>query len=135
MNFSQFLSLDYWFEANPIGDFQYLRLLTWVTIGFFVVGILLQLFARFGHINGIMRRFLRRLPGPMYLTGFLSGFLLFARYQRAPYISMRFIFALVFVFFALWLITVIVKFILHYKQDVGAYMKRKENKKMKKRIK
>ncbi len=135
MNFSQFLSLDYWFDINPIGDFQYLRLLTWVTIGLFAVAIIFQLWARFGRMNGVLRRFLRRLPGPMYLTGVLSGFLLFARYQRAPYVSMRFVLALVFFFFVLWLITVFVKFIVHYKQDVSAFTKRKENKKMKKRLK
>src|SRR3972149_4258422 len=135
MNFAQFLSFDYWFEVNPVGDFQYLRLLTWVTIGFFALAIIFQLWARFGHMNGVVRRFLRRLPGPMYLTGILSAFLLFARFQRAPYVSMRFLLALVFFFFALWLITVVVKFLLHYKQDVGAYIKRKENKKMKKKLK
>lgn len=135
MNFSQFLSLDYWFEVSPAGDFQYLRLLTWITIGVFALAIILQLWARFGYMNGVVRRFLRRLPGPMYITGILSGFLLFARNQRAPYISMRFILALVFFFFALWFVTVFVKFVSHYKQDLGAYIKRKENKKMKKRLK
>lgn len=135
MNFSQFLSFAYWFDTNPIGDFQYLNMLTWVTIGLFALAILIQLLARFGKMNGVVRRFLRRLPGPMYLTGILSGFLLFARYQRAPYISMRIVFFAVFFFFALWLITVIVKFLKNYKQDVSAFNKRKENKKLKKRTK
>ena len=135
MNFSQFLSFDYWFEANPIGDFQYLNLLTWITIGLFAVAILIQLLIRFVGMNGVVRKFLRRLSGPMYLTGILSGFLLFARYQRAPYISMRFVLALMFFFFAVWLITITVKFVMHYKKDVGSFIKRKENKKMKKRLK
>jgi hypothetical protein len=135
MNVAQFLSLAYWFELNPPGDFVYLSQSIILVVGVFVAAILVQLIARFGKMNGIVRKFLRRLPGPMYLVSIIAAFLLFARYQRASYIGMRFFFLLTFLLFVIWLVVVSIKFIRSYRREVTAFEKRKENKKLKRRHK
>ncbi len=134
MNVAQFFSLAYWFEVNPIGDFMYLRLLTGVVIGLFVAGVVIQLIARFGKMNAVVRKFLRRLPGPMYLTSVLAAFFLFARNQRAAYLGMRVFLLVTFGIFVIWLVVAIVKFVRNYRRDLNAALKRKENKKAKRRI-
>lgn len=135
MNLSQFLSLSYWFEPTPVSDFSYLDILTWCIIGLFVLGIALHVVGRFVALHPIVRRFLRRLPGGIYLTAVISGFLVFARFQRAPYISMRILLFLVFIAFIVWLAILIYKFAKNYNREVAAYAKRKENKKSKRRLK
>jgi hypothetical protein len=134
MNVAQFFSLAYWFELNPVADFVYLRLLTGVVIGLFVAGIVIQLIARFGKMNAVVRKFLRRLPGPMYLTSIIAAFFLFARSQRAAYLGMRFFLLITFGLFIVWLVVAIVKFIRNYRREVNAAEKRKENKKAKRRL-
>ncbi|MBI4836336.1 MAG: hypothetical protein HY817_03680 [Candidatus Abawacabacteria bacterium] len=135
MNFSQFFSLSYWFETTPIGDFRYLDLLTWVLIALFVLAIVIQLGSRFVAMHPVLRRFIRRLPGGLYITSIIGGFLVFARFQRAPYIGMRIWMLLTFVIFAAWLITLLVKFTMNYQREMGAFAKRKENKKKKRKLK
>lgn len=134
MNVAQFFSLAYWFELNPVADFVYLRVLTGVVIGLFVGGIVIQLIARFGKMNAVVRKFLRRLPGPMYLTSIIAAFFLFARSQRAAYLGMRVFLLITFGLFIVWLVIAIVKFIRNYRRELNAAEKRKENKKAKRRL-
>ncbi len=134
MNLAQFFSLAYWFELNPVANFSYLRVLTGIVIGLFVAGIVIQLIARYGKMNAVVRKFLRRLPGPMYLTSIIAAFFLFARYQQAAYLGMRFFLLLTFGLFILWLVVAIVKFIKGYSRNVDSAVKRKENKKAKRRL-
>ena len=135
MDFSQFLSLSYWFEITPASDFRYLDMLTWVVIALFVLAIVVQLGSRFVAMHPVVRRFIRRLPGAMYLVSVIGGFLLFARFQRAPYLSMRIWLLLDFLVFLVWLVILIVKFIRNYKREMVAFGKRKENKKKKRKLK
>lgn len=135
MNLSQFVSLSYWFDTAPISDFRYLDLLTWIIIGLFVLAIVLQVGSRFIALHPVVRRFVKRLPGAMYLTSIISGFLVFARFQRAPYISMRIWLFVTFGVFIVWFVVLLIKFIANYSREVSAFAKRKENKKKKKKQK
>lgn len=134
MNVAQFFSLAYWFELNPVGDFLYLRAMTGVVIGLFVAGIAIQLIARYVKMNAVVRKFLRRLPGPMYLTSIIAAFFLFARYQRAAYLGMRVFLLVTFGLFVVWLVIAAVKFVRNYQRELNAVVKRKENKKAKRRL-
>lgn len=135
MNVSQFLSLSYWFDTAPVSDFRYLDVLTWCLVALFVVGIALHLIGRFVAMHPVVRKFIRRLPGGIYLTAVISAFLVFARFQRAPYLSMRIWLLVTFGAFMVWLIVLLVKFVGNHKREVAAYSKRKENKKQKRRLK
>ena len=135
MDFSQFLSLSYWFEVTPVSEFRYLDTLTWIVIALFVLAIVIQLAGRFMTMHPVVRRLVRRLPGALYLTSIIAAFLLFSRFQRAPYLSMRIWLLLDFVIFLIWLVILLVKFFRNYNREMTAFVKRKENKKKKRKLK
>ncbi len=135
MNLSQFLSFGYWFDTAPISDFRYLDLLTWIILGLFVLAIIVQLSGKFFTMHPVVRRFVKRLPGAMYLASIVAAFLVFARYQRAPYLSMRIWLLLTFGILLVWFVVILVKFFQNYTREVAAFSKRKENKKKKKKLK
>ncbi|MBN1258973.1 hypothetical protein JXA05_04430 [Candidatus Peregrinibacteria bacterium] len=115
----RFLTLSYYFNRLPDPDFQYTKVT--LTIGVFLVlaGFALAFFRRKYLKNEIWKKVIRKYPSLLRTYGFLALLLLLFREAGIPYLSMRFLWALLLGFFLYHLF----KFLLTFKKD---YKKRLE---------
>ena len=83
--------LQYFFDPLPSGPYKYM----YFFIGLAVVGvgasIALRIYLKKQKEDKIFKKLFRDLPGKLQIFGILEAIYVFARYERMPYVSMRFL--------------------------------------------
>lgn len=106
------LSLSYWFSTRPVPlSSMYFKILLVLFCAFFVFSILLKLVVKFKKKDKMFDIYTARLFNKsfsMFFTVSLLGLAwLFFSYERTPILSMRFLFAIIFIVFVIWLVFVV----------------------------
>ncbi len=83
--------LTYFFEPLPSGRFEYMYFFIILAIVLIVASIGLRLYLRRHKGDKIFRKLFRPLPGKLQTMGIIFGLYVVARYERMPFLSMRFL--------------------------------------------
>lgn len=83
--------LNYFFEITPSGRFDYMYL-------FIILAVITLILSIAGHIylkqhkgDKIFRKLFSSVPGKLQMLAILLGLYVFVRYERMPFLSMRFL--------------------------------------------
>jgi small-conductance mechanosensitive channel len=106
---SKYLNLKYFFEIRPDTSFQYS---TWmlVLVGLLLaVAILVKVFRRKAVKDEILKKILKRIPGPLFGFAIALLVLLLFRLSGIPFFSMRIWWIVLALVFVVWVIRSIVR--------------------------
>lgn len=83
--------LTYFFEPLPGGRFEYMYLFIILALVIVIASIALRLYLRQKKEDKIFRKLFRTFPGKLQTIGIIFAIYVAARYERMPFLSMRFL--------------------------------------------
>ncbi len=83
--------LTYFFEPLPSGRFEYMYTFIVLAIVILTFSIALRLYLKRQKDDKIFRKLFRELPGKLQIISIVLAVYILARYERMPYLSMRFL--------------------------------------------
>ncbi|MBN2087836.1 hypothetical protein JW758_05835 [Candidatus Peregrinibacteria bacterium] len=115
----RFLSLKYYFEAVPDPNFQYTKLSLAIGILLIVSGFALSFYRKRYLKDQIIKKVIRKYPPMLRLYGILVLILLLIRETGIPYLSIRFLWVLLMVFFLYSLLKALITYKREYKRRLA----------------
>ena len=83
--------LEYFFSPIPSGPFKYFIVLAAVASMAVAAGIALKILIKSQKEDKMFKKLFRALPGKLILFGVLEGIYVLVRFERIPYLSIRFL--------------------------------------------
>ena len=83
--------LTYFFEPLPSAQFKYTNILIGLVVVCIVASFALRIYLKKQKEDKIFRKMFRNLPGQLLGFGLAEGLYLLVRYERMPYLSIRFL--------------------------------------------
>ena len=83
--------LTYFFEPLPSGPFKYMNILIAIAATCLVASIALRIYLKKQKEDKIFKKLFRVLPGQLLTFAIAEGIYILVRYERMPFLSMRFI--------------------------------------------
>ncbi len=81
----------YFFDLLPAGRFEYMYVFIILASAILIISIALRLYLRKQKSDKIFRKLFRPLPGKLQTIGIALALYTGARYERMPFLSMRFL--------------------------------------------
>ncbi len=83
--------LEYFFDPLPPGQFKFVVVFIVIAAIGFVVSSALMFYLKQQKNDKIFKKLFRNLPGKLLTIAVMEGVYVIARYERMPYVSMRFL--------------------------------------------
>ncbi len=91
---------QYFFASNPTGPFKFLYVFIAAVVLLVAGAIALKIFLKKHKEDKIFRKLFRDLPGKLFAIAFMEAIYVLVRFERMPYLSMRFLNYLIFAYAA-----------------------------------
>jgi len=123
---SNFFSFKFYFDTYPAAIHPLtFYIITGLFLLIFVLGLICAFFISKKKVDGITKKIYEKIANWGLWSGIIGLFILFLKYQRAPYLGMR-VWSLLWILFTLVWLILIIKF---YLKDVPKLKKQREQKK------
>ena len=118
------LNLKYYFAPVPSADFQFTKLTLVIAFVLIIAGFALSVYRNKYSKDKILKKILRPYPTKLITYGVIVLILLLIRETGIPYLSMRFWWLVILVFFLYSLINFLLRFRSRYNSRLTQYEKR-----------
>lgn len=126
---NKFLTLSYYFSPLPDTTFQYTKLFFALGLIIIAAGFALQIYRKKKLKDAILKKMLRRYPNLLKTYGLILLILLLIRETGIPYLSMRFLWVVLFCFMLYSLLKFLIKLKPEYTKRASQAEKNIRNKK------